>query len=405
MTNLADGIALLVWAWMASLLTRDPVLVAVLPVAIRLPWFLFSLPAGLVTDRMDRLRLMRLMDMVRMAAFAGAGLSTWLVLPLAPATETGTAEPVLFTTLVICALLVGTAEVFRDTAAQTILPTLVSSRGLERANARLYAAELTGNALLGPAFGAILIGAFVWLPFGANAVLFLAALIVLSGLRGDFAPPVRTRRNWRAELCEGLTFLRDAPFLQVLAVVTATWNLCHQMVVIGLILHVQENLGLDATIYGLILGAGAVGGVAGGFVAERAIARIGAGTAAQWSTLASAICFASIGLAPNGWALAIVLVLFEFQSVFWNVVSISYRQRVIPNALLGRVNGIYRLLSWGMMPIGLLLSGVTVRLAEIVADRDLALLAPFALAGLLTAVLTAGIWKALIEGFGNERSP
>jgi len=48
---------------------------------------------------------------------------------------------------------------------------------------------------------------------------------------------------------------------------------------------------------------------------------------------------------------------------------------------------------------------VTVRLAEIVADRDLALLAPFALAGLLTAVLTAGIWKALIEGFGNERSP
>ena len=109
-----------------------------------------------------------------------------------------------------------------------------------------------------------LIGAFVWLPFGANAVLFLAALIVLSGLRGDFAPPVRTRRNWRAELCEGLTFLRDAPFLQVLAVVTATWNLCHQMVVIGLILHVQENLGLDATIYGLILGAGAVGGRAAG---------------------------------------------------------------------------------------------------------------------------------------------
>jgi len=90
--------------------------------------------------------------------------------------------------------------------------------------------------------------------------------------------------------------------------------------------------------------------------------------------------------------------------VFWNVVSISYRQRVIPNALLGRVNGIYRLLSWGMMPIGLLLSGVTVRLAETVADRDLALLAPFALAGLLTAVLTVAIWRALTEGFGNERS-
>ena len=404
LSNLGDGIALIAWAWIASLLTRDPLLVALPPVAIRLPWFVFSLPAGVVTDRMDRLRLMRAMDLVRTLAFAGAGSAVWAATPLAPAPMAGTAAPGLFAVLLGCALVVGTAEVFRDTAAQTILPALVPAAGLERANARLYAAELTGNALLGPALGATLIGAVLWSPFAANAVLYLAALTVLSGLRGGFAPPARARRDWRGELGEGLAFLRGAPFLRLLAVVTATWNLCHQMVVIGLVLHVQENLGLSAPTYGLVLAAGAVGGVAGGLVAERGIARVGAGAAARWSTLASALCFTGAGLAPDGWSLAAVLLVFEFQGVFWNVVSLSYRQRAIPNALLGRVNGIYRLLSWGMMPVGLLLAGLAVRASETVLAREWALLAPFALAGLLTAVLTVATWRALPRGFGTARA-
>lgn len=54
LTNLADGVATVVWAWMATLLTRDPFLVALMPVALRLPWFVFALPAGVVTDRVDR---------------------------------------------------------------------------------------------------------------------------------------------------------------------------------------------------------------------------------------------------------------------------------------------------------------------------------------------------------------
>ncbi|RZA17356.1 MAG: MFS transporter, partial [Proteobacteria bacterium] len=49
MTNLADGVAVVAWAWIASLLTRDPLLVALVPVALRLPWALLALPAGLVT--------------------------------------------------------------------------------------------------------------------------------------------------------------------------------------------------------------------------------------------------------------------------------------------------------------------------------------------------------------------
>ncbi|KIC45423.1 MFS transporter [Tateyamaria sp. ANG-S1] len=405
MTNLADGIAVVVWAWIASLLTRDPVLIALMPIALRLPWFLFALPAGVVTDRVDRRLLILGMDVLRAAAFAAAGLCVWLSMPLASAPDAGTANPALFYALLSCALFVGTAEVFRDNAAQTILPALVPHAQLEQANGRLWSVELVGNSLLGPALGAFLIAAVLWTPFALNAAMFaLAALLVLS-LSGPFKPTRTEHGSWRSDLAEGWRFLRGHPFLMVLAVITGIWNLLHQMVVIALILHVQENLGIGAQGYGLILAAGAVGGIAGGIVAARVVKLMGQNAAAQWMTLASAVAFAIMPFAPNGYVLALVLAMFEFTGLIWNTVSVSYRQRSIPDALLGRVNSIYRLLAWGMMPIGLLLSGLVVRWSEGVVTRDLALITPFVLAALGATALTALAWRPLGRGFKPIGAP
>ncbi|MEM8633314.1 MAG: MFS transporter [Pseudomonadota bacterium] len=399
LTNVADGIALLAWAWLASLLTRDPLLIALPPIALRLPWLLFALPAGVVTDRTNRLALILSMDLLRGLGFAGAALAVWLSVPLPAPQATGVSAPGLFVVLLACAVVIGTAEVFRDTAAQTIVPAIVEAPRLERANARMVSAELIGNALIGPALGSVLIAAAIWLPLAANAVLFVLAFGLLRGLQGRFTPLPRAGRDWRAELGEGIVFLKDQPFLQVLALVTAVWNLFHQMVVIALILHVQENLELGPRAYGLILAAGAVGGVLGGLVAERGVRWIGAGRTAQWSSLSSAIGFALIAVAPNGVLLALVLVFFEFTSIFWNVVSLSYRQRVVPDAILGRVSGVYRLLSWGAMAVGLALSGVLVRAAEGLLPRELALVTPFALAAIAVMILTVAVWRPLRRGF------
>ncbi len=68
---------------------------------------------------------------------------------------------------------------------------------------------------------------------------------------------------------------------------------------------------------------------------------------------------------------------FGFSGLTWNIVSISYRQRAIPDAMLGRVNSLCRLLAWGMMPVGLLLSGVSVMVAEGPVSRVAALTLPF----------------------------
>ncbi len=399
MTNLADGIAVVVWAWIASLLSRDPILVALMPVALRLPWFLFALPAGVITDRVDRRRLIIAMDILRAVAFGLAAIFVMLSMPLATPPEDGTAMPILFGALLACALLVGIAEVFRDNAAQSMLPAIVPHDRLERANGRLWSVELVGNSLLGPAVGAFLIAWVIWFPFALNAVVFVLAVFLMFGLRGDFKPDRTEPRHWKVELGQGMAFLRDAPLLRLLAIITGAWNLLHQMVVIGLVLYVQENLGLGARGYGLILAAGAVGGILGGFMAERVVKWMGPGPAAQWMTLASAVAFVAIPLAPNGFALALVLAAFEFTGLVWNTVSVSYRQRAIPNELLGRVNSIYRLLAWGMMPIGLLLSGVIVSVAEGAMSREIALVMPFTVAAIGAALLTVVAWRPLANGF------
>lgn len=399
LANLADGIAVVVWAWLASLLTRDPLLIAALPVVLRLPWFLFAIPAGLVTDRVDRRQLILAMDAVRAVAFTVVGGAIWLAMPFDPPPENGIADPWLFTVLALSAVVIGVAEVFRDNAAQTMMPSLVPHDQLEKANGRLWSVELVGNSLLGPALGAFLIAVYLPLPFLLNAAAFAIGTWLVLSITGQFRPEQQTDRNWRRELHEGWKFLKTSPVLKLLALSTGAWNLLHQMIVIALVLHVQENLGLGAPAYGLILAAGAIGGIAGGAVAARIVDRLGRGRAAQMMALQSALAFAAIPFVPNAWGLALLFVVSEFTGIVWNTVSVSYRQRIIPDALLGRVNSLYRLLAWGMMPIGLALSGVLTRLAEGPLPRDAALLVPFIVAGLGSLLLAAVIWRPLGRAF------
>lgn len=404
LTNLGDGIATIAWAWTASLMIRDPLLIALVAVALRLPWAVLALPAGLAADRLDRRRLIRRMDVLRAAAFGMAALSLWLALPLAPPPEGGVASLPAFAMLTVAALAVGGAEVFRDNAAQTMLPTLVPHERLEAANGRLWSVELTGNALIGPPLGAALIAAALPLPFVVNALAYGLAALVVAGISGSYQAPQDAERNWRGELAEGIGFLRDAPLLRLLAWLTGFWNLFFQMAMIALILHVQENLGLSPGAYGLILAAGAIGGIAGSLSGERIVRWLGPGRTAQWMLIASVPAFIGIALAPGAWSLALVLGIFEFAGLVWNTVSVSTRQRMIPDRLLGRVNSVYRLLAWGMMPLGLLLSGLIVRGAEAFLTREMALTVPFWVAAIGVLVVSLIGWRPLGAGLSGRRT-
>ena len=399
MTNLADGVAVVAWGWAASLLTRDALLVALVPVALRLPWFLFALPAGIVTDRVDRRRLIVAMDALRAAAFVVAAVSIWSALPLAAAPMRGVSDAGLYGMILIAGLVVGGAEVFRDNAAQTMLPALVPVAELERANGQLWSVELLANSLLGPALGAFLIAVALPLPFTLNAVAYALAMVLVLRIAGNFRAKQAVSRNWRRELFEGFNFLRNAPLLRTLAWTTGFWNLFHQMIPIALVLHAQENLGLSAQLYGLVLAGGAVGGVLGSLTGPAIARALGSARTTQLMLATSAPAFAAVAIAPGPFTLCLVFVVFEFAGLVWNIVSVSTRQRMIPDAMLGRVNSIYRLLAWGMIPVGLVLSGVIVRAADGPLSRSTALILPFWAAALGALILTFVAWRALGRGF------
>jgi hypothetical protein len=207
------------------------------------------------------------------------------------------------------------------------------------------------------------------------------AMLLVAGLAGQFRAVRADRRGWRAELGEGFSFLRGVPLLKTLAWTTGFWNLFHQMIVIGVVLHAQENLGLSAQAYGLTLAGGAVGGIAGSLLGERIGRALGPTRTMQWMLAASGPCFIGMALAPDAWTLGASFAAMEFTGFVWNVVSVSTRQRLIPDALLGRVNSLYRLLAWGMMPLGLVLSGLVVSAGELFLPRGTALVLPFWAAG------------------------
>ena len=400
MANLADGIATIVWVWVATLITRDAGLIALVPVALRLPWAVFAIPAGLVADRVDRRRLIVAMDLLRAAAFAAAALALCLASPLPLVPSSGVSSVPLFAALCLSALTVGVAEVFRDNAAQAMLPAIVPDAGLERANARLWAVENIGNALIGPALGAMLLGVALALPFAANALAYGAAGLLIAGIAGQFRPaggnrePISRRNLWR-ELGEGWHFLRRSPLLLMLALITGFWNLFDAMVMFALLLLAQEKLGLSAPEYGLVLAAAALGGIAAGLVGDRVVQALGAVTLMRFAVLCSAPLFAVMVFATVGVTIGLALGLTWFWGTAWNIVSVSTRQRLIPDVLRGRVNSLYRLLAWGMMPVGAFLAGQVIRTAEPALGRISALELPMWLAAGGTLLLGLAAWKPL----------
>ncbi len=381
LANLADGIATLAWVWVATFLTRDAGLIALVPVALRLPWAIFAIPAGLVADRVDRRRLVVAMDGLRAVAFVTAASALWLAgdLPAPPAT--GVVSVPLFAALCLSALAVGIAEVFRDNAAQTLLPALVPDAGLERANARLWTVEAVTNQMMGPALGAFLLGVALGLPFAVNAVAYALAAVLMARLQGNFRPAQIEKQSLRAGLAQALGFLRGKPLLMLLAAITGFWNMFFAVMAFALVLHAQENLGLNAQHYGFVLMGMAAGGAVAGLVGDRIIARLGAGWVMGSALFLSAVMMLGFPLMQSGWGLAGCFFVFELSGITWNIVSVSLRQRMVPDGLRGRVNSLYRLLAWGMIPLGTGLAGLIIGWAEPGLGRSVALTVPLWVAG------------------------
>jgi MFS family permease len=382
-SNLGDGVSALAFPWLATLITRDPSLIATVAFATRLPWLLFALPAGVITDRGDRQNLMIMADILRILITLGVIALIFSLLDL-PAER----NVHLYIFALSClAFFLGSAEVVRDNAAQTALPSVVAPSDLERANGQIWSIEQIMGSFIGPPLAGILIAYAVPAPFALDVVMFALAAWVIWMIA---VPPrlIQARRSMWFETKEGFSWLREHPKLMRLAIMLGISNMLAVMALTILVLFSQEILKLSGIGHGFLLTAGAAGGVVGGLVCPIIAERLGPERSLKVVLALFPLMFIVIFFTSNVWLVAAALFIEMFAALLWNVVTVSYRQRLIPDQLLGRVNSIYRFFGWGMMPIGALIAGFVVSFAEPDLGREMALRLPYALAG-FTAVLLA----------------
>jgi MFS family permease len=386
-SNLGDGVAQIAYPWLASAVTRNGFLIALIAIAQRLPWLVFTLPAGVITDRVDRRKIMVAMDTVRTAVtlfVAFFVLAREGVLPAPDQIEAGlevATEPVLYTVLLIAALLFGFAEVLRDNAAQTILPAIVEPEALEKANGQMWGVEMVANSFVGPPVGSFLIGIGFALPFFFDAGTFAVAAGLVFLIGGNFRThepgEISEKIEWRKEIAEGWNWLWHHPLLRPMAIILGFMNGLMSITMATFVLFAQEVLNVSAFTFAVLTTGGAIGGLAATFFASKVSERLGSGPSLYLTLVFGAVTSLVTGLASH-WSIAwVMFIVGTFTAVLWNVITVSLRQTIIPDRLLGRVNSVYRFFAWGMMPIGLLIGGLLVTGSEATMSRELALRMPW----------------------------
>jgi MFS family permease len=361
-SSTGDGAFVAALPLLAVTISRDPRLVAVVTAAGYLPWMVLSLPAGALVDRYDRATLMWRAQAVQAAVVAA--VAVLVIFRIANIAVLG-----------LAGLLLGSAEVVFSNAAQAVLPDLVPPELLARANGSQQVSLTVGETFLGPPAGSLLFAVAAALPFGLDAVSFAGSAALLARLPRKSREASLPKVAIRTQIAEGLRWLYRHRLLRVVAVLLGVFNFGNQMGQAVLVLLATQTLHVGTRGYGLLLAVTAVGSVAGGLVSPAVTRWLGMLPSLIIAGAVDAAVFAGLGLAPDPAVAALMLAGQGFTVTMWNVVTVSLRQQVVPAPLLGRVNSVYRMLGWGLMPLGALAGGFVAHAAG--------LRAPYIVAGLL----------------------
>jgi MFS family permease len=337
---LGDGITFGALPLLAATMSRDPRIVSLSEAVTGIGWLLLGLVSGVMVDRWRRTTTMWIVDAIR-AVVAGAFATVVLLgqesIPL----------------LLITGFLLGMLAPFFDNASAVVIPDLVVATALERANGYNQAALVLLANLIGPPLGAVLFVLHHGLPILVDAVSFAAAaVLVFLVRRAAPARAVSPDRHLGRELKEGLLYLWRHKLLRSLCLLLVVANAVGAGIIAILVLFVLEELHLPEAWFGWLVATYAVGGVAGAALAPRLARRISTFKNLIISMLVLGFSVVVFGVVSH---LALILpgaVLMGFGSTWWNVISISLRQRIVPPELLGRVTAVYRMVAFCAAPAG-----------------------------------------------------
>jgi len=370
--NIGDGIALAAGPLLVASETSDPFLVSMAVLSGYLPTLLFGVLGGTFADRFDRRRMVIVVDLVR--AFALAVLVATIV------SDTVSIAIVLVTLFVL-----GTAETFADSASSTFLPNLVARDDLGLANARMQGAFLLTNQLVAPPIGAFLFATGRGLPFATNAICFLLGAVLVSRVALSVRSEARERHSLRKEMADGIRWLLAHPPMRTLALTIFTFNVTFGAAWSVLVLYASERLGMSAVGFGLLTTAVAVGGIIGVVSYGRLERRFSLGDIMRGGLLIETATHLSLAVTTSSLVALGTMVVFGAHAFVWGTTSDVVRQRAVPDELLGRVTGVYRVAIVGGLVLGTPIGGILASVYGITA--------PFWFGFIGSALLVVVLWR------------
>jgi MFS family permease len=375
-SNIGDGLYMTAVPLLAASLTRDPLLVSGVIVSLFLPWLLFALPGGALVDRMDRRLAMARTGLFRTLVLGGLTLTVGLGV-------------VNIWIIYLAVFLLGSAETIYESASRALLPAVVRPGGLDSGNGKLQGAQVIAQEFVGPPIAGALFAISTGLPLLLGTVAFSIAALLIATMGGKYVAERASTSapNLRREIAEGLRWLRGNALLRRLTLLGGVLGLASGASNGVMVLFALEILGLDETGFGLLLAGLTVGSVIGTIVAAPVARRFGRGPTllAGWSL--GVIGYAGFGLSSNAIIGGTFFALAALGVMAGNVLTMGIRQSVIPEHLFGRVQGAWRTVMWGAMPVGALAGGALARVAG--------LRAPFLLQAVAFAVVCVGAWPML----------
>ncbi|MBV9380093.1 MAG: MFS transporter [Streptosporangiaceae bacterium] len=310
-----------------------------------LPSLLFGLHLGAWADRRGR----------RRRTMIGADLGRAALLGTVPACYA--MHVLTMAQLYAVTFAVGTLSIMFTVSNATLFVSIVAPERYVDGQSLIYASRAL-SFMGGPSAGGLLVQAFT-APFAviADALSFLGSAFLLGRIR----PAEPSADDGKGAVAAGVRFVTRNAIVRASLIAVATINFFNLMFFALFALYAIRVLHVRPGVLGVVLGAGAAGGVLGSLVTKRLAARIGVG----WAYVAGCFGFtAPLILVPLARSPLILQMLFasEFLSGFGlMVLDISIGAifaAVIPDTLRSRVTGAFQAVNYGTRPLGALLGGL-----------------------------------------------
>lgn len=346
-----DQISLVALPLLAILeLHASAVQVGILGALALTPNLLFSVHLGVWADRRaSRRRLMIAADLGRAALFATIPLAALLgALSLAQ--------------LYVVAFAAGSLSVLFSIVYDVVFVSLVERERYVEATSLLHGSRAISD-VGGSAAGGLLVQALTApVALLVDSFSFLASAFFISRAKGREAA-VEIEEEGEGRLAAGARFLFRTPLLRSSLLATTTLNLFNSAFYALLILYGTRTLGLDAGALGLALAIGGCGSMIGTAITGRLSNRVGLGNAVVLGFLVLPAPLLLVPLAGeiSGPAFALLALAEFFSGVGVMVLDVglgTMQTALVPDGMRARVSGAYRLVNFGIRPVGALLGGL-----------------------------------------------